>query len=421
MATDSPIRVVIIGGGIAGATLANALQAYPHISAELYESAPEFPDSGLAVGLAMNAQSALKQMLPNADEIIEKSGAVPMKSTRLVLGSGPQTGAQIHDFARSVQGKVVHRAALLRELLAPLPKSILHTSKKLAHIDTFPSGSLTIHFTDLTSLPADILVGTDGINSSVRAHVLEPTGLNPAPTPGGWWDVRTLVPIQRAREALGEEVYQEDRQYGWLGDRAFIMHDIIDGGDRAQIAICWPTAEGESRRKMEVAREVLEAVFEGWEGTGEKVAKGAVELIFEGSKTPIAYSFWEHRDTPSYIRGRTLIMGDAAHSMTPWQGAGAGQAIEDAMVLSALLGQTKNTDHIEDTLKVWNEIRHPRTQKINKSSKVTGQIFTGLMPDVGTNAERMTEELKGKWDFIYGLDLAKYRQEALAMLEKRNS
>ena len=114
-------------------------------------------------------------------------------------------------------------------------------------------------------------------------------------------------------------------------------------------------------------------------------------------------------------------MGDAAHSMTPWQGAGAGQAIEDAMVLSALLGQTKNTDHIEDTLKVWNEIRHPRTQKINKSSKVTGQIFTGLMPDVGTNAERMTEELKGKWDFIYGLDLAKYRQEALAMLEKRNS
>ena len=88
MATDSPIRVVIIGGGIAGATLANALQAYPHISAELYESAPEFPDSGLGVGLAMNAQSALKQMLPNADEIIEKSGAVPMKSTRLVLVGG---------------------------------------------------------------------------------------------------------------------------------------------------------------------------------------------------------------------------------------------------------------------------------------------------------------------------------------------
>lgn len=53
-------------------------------------------------------------------------------------GSGPEAGTTVFDLADTDQGCVIHRAALLRELLAPLPPEIMSTSKKL--VDVVPVG-----------------------------------------------------------------------------------------------------------------------------------------------------------------------------------------------------------------------------------------------------------------------------------------
>jgi len=88
MAGNTPIRrlrIAITGGGLAGATLANALLDQPHLDIHIYESAAEFSERGAAVGLAVNAQRALAQIIPSANELLEAAGAVPMNSTRLVI------------------------------------------------------------------------------------------------------------------------------------------------------------------------------------------------------------------------------------------------------------------------------------------------------------------------------------------------
>ena len=88
MANDTPIRrlrVAIIGGGLAGATLANALFDQPHLDIHIFESAPEFSERGAAVGLAVNAQRALAEVIPSANELLDRAGAVPMNSTRIVV------------------------------------------------------------------------------------------------------------------------------------------------------------------------------------------------------------------------------------------------------------------------------------------------------------------------------------------------
>lgn len=85
--TATPIRVAIIGGGLAGATLANALVRTPHLQIQVYESAPEFSERGAAIGLATNFQQALAQIIPSAKTILEKAGAVAMNSSRIVLVS----------------------------------------------------------------------------------------------------------------------------------------------------------------------------------------------------------------------------------------------------------------------------------------------------------------------------------------------
>lgn len=85
--TNNPLRVAIIGGGLAGAALANALTHLFHIDVHIFESAPQFSERGAAVGLAKNAQLALAQIVPSASDLFEKAGAVPMNSSRIVLVS----------------------------------------------------------------------------------------------------------------------------------------------------------------------------------------------------------------------------------------------------------------------------------------------------------------------------------------------
>lgn len=84
---NSSIRIAIIGGGLAGATLANALIHIPHVDINVYESAPEFSERGAAVVLTSTAQRSLARAIPSARDILSKAGAVPMNSSRLLVVS----------------------------------------------------------------------------------------------------------------------------------------------------------------------------------------------------------------------------------------------------------------------------------------------------------------------------------------------
>jgi hypothetical protein len=79
------LRIAIVGGGLAGATLMNALTNYPHLDVNIYESAPEFSERGAAVGLSENAQRAMSELGPNVREALGRAGAVQMNSTRFVI------------------------------------------------------------------------------------------------------------------------------------------------------------------------------------------------------------------------------------------------------------------------------------------------------------------------------------------------
>lgn len=110
-------------------------------------------------------------------------------------------------------------------------------------------------------------------------------------------------------------------------------------------------------------------------------------------------------------------MGDAAHASTPWQGAGAGQAFEDAMVLSALLGHSASPSDVEAAFKAYDELRRPRCQRVIDSSRGTGEILCGKNPDAGLKLEKLAQALAPRWAFL-GLDHKTYIQEALTKFDK---
>jgi salicylate hydroxylase len=87
MSTSQKITIAVIGGGLAGATLANALVKHPHIDVKIFESASEFSERGAAVGINMGAQAALAGIGGPLKDVIERAGGVVMASSRAVMVS----------------------------------------------------------------------------------------------------------------------------------------------------------------------------------------------------------------------------------------------------------------------------------------------------------------------------------------------
>jgi len=106
-------------------------------------------------------------------------------------------------------------------------------------------------------------------------------------------------------------------------------------------------------------------------------------------------------------------MGDAAHAMTPWQGSGASQAIEDAMILQILLKEIHTPFQLNAVLRAYDHVRRPRSRKVIDSSRVTGVMMCGRAPDVGLDAEKLRDALEKRWDFILNLDMRKHQDEAV--------
>lgn len=69
------------------------------------------------------------------------------------------------------------------------------------------------------------------------------------------------------------------------------------------------------------------------------------------------------QEAPSFSNGFVCIVGDSAHEITPSQGAGAGQAFEDAVILASLWEQIPSAGDIEAAFETCDIFRRPRGQQ----------------------------------------------------------
>lgn len=120
--------------------------------------------------------------------------------------------------------------------------------------------------------------------------------------------------------------------------------------------------------------------------------------------------------TPTYANGRVCIVGDAAYASTPRQGAGAGQAFEDTVVLGALLEHAESIDTIELAFNAYDEVRRPRCQQVIESSKRTGEIMCWQKGGLELNQEIFTAALENRRDFSHDFDLDAHKHDALPRL-----
>ena len=213
---SKPFQVAIIGGGIAGLTLAIALH-HRHIPLTIYEQAAVFGEVGAGVSFTPNAVQAMKACHPGIHHAFERvctRNLWPAKQNvwfDYLDGYGHRTEGGRQDIAFTIRNSLgqngVHRAHFLDELVQLLPGDLAQFNKRLVDVTENPAnGKWVCRFSDGSCDEADVVIGCDGIKSRVRALLVGEDRPAAAPSFTHKYAYRGLVPMDKAVEAVGEEL-----------------------------------------------------------------------------------------------------------------------------------------------------------------------------------------------------------------------
>ena len=127
--------------------------------------------------------------------------------------------------------------------------------------------------------------------------------------------------------------------------------------------------------------------YEGWD-------PDLMELL-RAPKVASRWAIHVVHSLPTFVADRVCLIGDAAHAMTPHQGLGGNQGIEDAYVLARLLiNANTNISNLPDVLGIYDSIRRPFSQDVARRSLATGLMYGFLDSKYrGTSLDVMGVEL----------------------------
>lgn len=308
------MNALVIGGGIGGLATALALRRVG-ITADVFEQAPEIREIGAGLSVWCNGLEALRWL--GADEAVREAGS-PLRLLENADWLGNRLNViPIHVFGHHV---AIERADLLETLRRKLDPTCLHTGKRLVDL-VQENGSVRATFGDGSTARGEVLIGADGIHSTVRA-VLDPTAV---PRDAGQTVWRGIASFSHERWPIGTALSYMGR------GKHFATEPLRDGRIFWYAVVNRPRGEDSGRRiapRVELGR-----LF-------EDAPPPVPELIEKTDEAWIIRNLLLDLPTPRrWVHGRVALIGDAAHAMRPNLGQGACLALEDAVVLARALAQ----------------------------------------------------------------------------------
>ncbi|KAG1871765.1 hypothetical protein DFJ58DRAFT_652377, partial [Suillus subalutaceus] len=315
-------------------------------------------------------------------------------------------------------GSNMHRKDLLDILTQSIPSSCtVQFNKRLTKYEKQSPGSLILYFADDSTSTADVLVGADGIRSSVRKtffEALSPDTVDPSkirhyshPSWTGTLVYRSVFPAEKLSKLDPNNVALKNFIIV-SPQKAHMVSYPVSQGTQINVAAYASDEQKagtpfEGRWVSDVSLEEVEEAFQDFEPD----AKCLLNVIL--FRKPSRWALHVVNELPLVTCDRVALIGDAAHAMMPHCGAGAGQAIEDAFVLGRLLAHPLTTsDNVPVALKAYQDVRLPFAQFAARESKRAGKMFDFRAPgyydgtDRGNEREEMEilkEKIVDLWDW----------------------
>ncbi|WP_454199363.1 FAD-dependent oxidoreductase [Nocardia sp. Marseille-Q1738] len=354
---------LVIGGGIAGPVVATALRK-AGIDARVYEAYPG-PSYGIGSGLALAPNGVAALDIIGAGDPV-RDIALPVTGMTMSMGDKLLSLPALSDVPplQLVDRSELHQALHRHAVAAGVP---FEYNKRLVDVREDESG-VTARFTDGSTATADVLVGADGIRSTVRT-LIDPNAPGPDYTGmlgfGAITECDADIPPDTMTFAFGKRAYY---LYWSLGDGRVAWGANLPHKEYLSLtaARAIPSAQW-----LKILRETYAEDTPGGE-LARRTTEEQLEVVGALHIMP---------PVPHWYRGRMVLVGDAVHAPSNSSGQGASLAIESAVQLARCLRDLPTPE----AFAVYERLRRGRVEgvaaraaKINHS-KTPGPVTRKMM------------------------------------------
>ncbi|MDP2356701.1 MAG: FAD-dependent monooxygenase [Beijerinckiaceae bacterium] len=354
-------KIIVAGAGLGGLAAACCLMKAGH-DVEIYEQAAQLGEIGAGIQISANAQHVLRDLGlgPAIDAVGVRPGAYVFRLHDTGEVIQQFSLAEEHERKNGAPYTQMHRAdfhQILVDKARELRPDVIRLNKRVrGYVES--ENSVELHFDDGTSATGDLLIGSDGLKSAVRAQML---GAAPAVYTGdGAW--RIVVPIENLPKDILPQVMSV-----FMGPGGHVVCYYLRSGSLLNFVGLVETDEvSEESWTQKYPWERLKADYAGWHPI--------IQTIIDCANKDECYRWSLHRREPTmnWSTRRVTLLGDSAHPTLPYLAQGAVMAIEDGAVLTRALAIT---DDIAEGLQIYQRNRIDRTARIVRQSTANRTLF----------------------------------------------
>jgi 3-hydroxybenzoate 6-monooxygenase len=356
---SQPLNLIIAGGGIGGLAAAYVLGRDGH-QVTVLEQSHAFGEIGAGIQLGPNIFKMFQYL--GLTEAVNRVAFFPAGLGMNDVRTGERViRVALGDNALAEYGYpygVIYRVDMHNVFLdacKTLPNVTLRTSAKVESFDQDASG-VRVHMADGESLKGDALIGADGLWSRVREAIVG----DGKPRVSGHIAYRAVL----KREEVPAHLWSDDVLL-WGGEKTHLVHYPLRRGELFNLVAVFHSNKYD----------------EGWNTFGdtaelnERFAQ-AVPQVKELLGKIETWKMWvlcDREPVKNWTDRRVTLLGDAAHPMLQYLAQGAGQAIEDAVVLGEALRYTQG--NVDDALQKYQQARYLRTGRVQLTARFYGDIY----------------------------------------------
>jgi len=367
----SSSSVLVAGGGIGGLAAAFVL-ARQGMPVTVLEQSSAFGEIGAGIQLGPNIFRMFEYL--GLTEAVNRVAYFPPGLGMNDVRTGEKVvRVPLGDTARAAYGfpyGVIYRADLhdvFLQACKALPNITLRTSAKVEGFQQDASG-VRVTLTGGEVVEGAALIGADGLWSRVREAIVG----DGKPRVSGHIAYRAVL----KREDVPAHLWSDDVLL-WGGEKTHLVHYPLRRGELFNLVAVFHSNKYD----------------EGWNTFGdtaeltERFAQ-AVPQVRELLGKIETWKMWvlcDREPVKDWSRGRVTLLGDAAHPMLQYLAQGAGQAIEDSVVLGEALRHTGGD--FERAFRLYQQERYLRTGRVQLTARFYGDIY---------HASGVTRELRNR-------------------------